>query len=483
MQNYELFALLKNYTNGYILSSAGLGDENIVLLARKGYTHLHAIALDQSIYSMPLYTWVKYSYNNMYDTHYPEGMFDAVYNLSPQIKDLEQYLREAARILDHGGLLILNKELQNHETLRLAEEMNLEETDLGKGLLVFKNKQMRGSLPTAINVVLSTLDKVEGTVFTTRTMQSRLAEYGVQAHLYKTFEEAPKTRMTIIEWSIGLFQPIPDDPSAIIQSHELLKPTNDIAFSWGRLFKDKGYKWWLLNYALGKVKPTSNTSIAEVNNEIQKHPLVVFSYELAEYAGIKNFVIAPHVIPKSNQEILAEAQKIDKNYHLHIGSYGFAAWYKNYDQFCELALRLGIRATLLLSVNHNTPESIVETEGFSNALKGKYDGKGQIKIKTGLWTNEQLARELSDCTHLISSQTTVRNVSSSMRFMASLAKPIISPDNYQSREGQAIRVRSLEDVTIDFLNTTRAQVTNMDDGIRYLLCILKAENKKRQAKQ
>jgi hypothetical protein len=59
-----------------------------------------------------------------------------------------------------------------------------------------------------------------------------------------------------------------------------------------------------------------------------------------------------------------------------------------------------------------------------------------------------------------------------MRFAYGLGKPIISLDNYQAMEAQAIRVASTDDITLEFLERTRKEGIYMDDGIRYLLKLL-----------
>ena len=474
-KNSTLLRCLKRFPkNTYILSADGYKDGNIVELAKSRFVHLHGISLNKKIYDMPLYTWVKYSYNNMYDTHYPNGFFDVVYNINPRISRKEEFIREAQRILDTNGTLILNKSLKNY--LGIAQEFFKQIAD--PDFLLLRRKSRSKKLPKRINVVISTLGKPEGINFTTAIMKKRLAEVDIDAHLYRSYEDAPRQYPTIIEWSPGIKQPIPDDTDNIIETHEISEPKNDIGFSLGRLIKDKGYKYWLAAYVLGFVKLKNDNR--ELNERLQRHTLLARSYELAEYGSLERYFLMPHVVPKDIQHILGKV-KINKKEELHLGAYGFAAWYKNFDKICDLALRLGVRATLMLSVNRNNHASVLETSSSANWLKKKYDGanKGKIRIMVGDWSNAQIESMLKKCTHLISTQVSVRNVSSTMRFMASICRPVISIDNYQAREAQVLRVESLDHITIDFLENTRTTLTNMDDGLRYICKILESncENK------
>jgi len=470
-----LQTLLKGEWNKYVLSAEALGDKNILAFAKQGFRHLHGISLEQEIYNMPDHTWIKYSVNNMYDTHYPDGMFNVVYNLNPRV-DTGSFVNEAQRILSNNGLLVLHKKARMHPIFK-----DMQPIRVGKTIKVYQISKAEGRLPRQVSIICRNLGKKEGTVYTTQRMAKRLEECGIKVGLYKRYADAPKNSIKIVEWALGLKTPIPKDPNAIIQAHELLRETNDIGFSWQRLVRDRGYIPWLMFYALGMVKPHEGT-IGKVNAKLKGHTLITFTYELAKEAGFRDFVIAPHIVPAPAKDITKRWAKLEKNQPLHIGSQGFAAWYKNNDAFCELAKRLGVKATLLLSVNHNTPESIVETEHFIRQIRNKYGYLQNLTIKVGAWTDGELAEELDSCTHLISPQVPVRNVSSSMRFFASLGKPIISPDHFQSREAQVIR-RDLRDVDGEFLENTRYTITNMDDGLHYMLAILKAHNKLRGAVQ
>ena len=469
-KNHALLNYLQKFPkNSYILSADGYNDENIVELAKRRFMHLHGISLNKKIYEMPFYTWAKYSYNDMYNTHYPNGFFDVVYNLNPRISRAEDFLLEAQRILDSGGVLVLNRSIDKYAKAALEFFTRIPHS----GFSILKRKPRPKKMPRRINVVICTLDKPEGINFTTRIMKKRLAENGIKVQFYKTYGEAPRRYPTIIEWSPGIKQPIPEDTNNIIETHEIPEPKNSIGFSFGRLLNDKGYKYWLAAYLLGLIKLEDKNK--KVNDKLQQHVLLARSYELAEYGGLKKYFLMPHVMPKEPERILNETRLSAKE-ELHLGAYGFAAWYKNFDKICDIALRLGIKATLMLSINRNNRASVLETSGSANWLRKRYDGAndGKIKVMVGEWSNAQLEKELKKCTHLISTQVSVRNVSSSMRFMASIGRPVISVDNYQAREAQAIRVKSLDDINIDFLERTRTELINMDDGLRYICKVLES---------
>ena len=279
--------------------------------------------------------------------------------------------------------------------------------------------------------------------------------------------EARRGIPTILEWMP--YMPLPKDRKVIVEAHDL--PTlNNIGFSFYRIFSDVRYWIYAPIYAV-KFLAFQKRNI-EAKRLMPKHLFIVRAYELAQKAGLKNYYIMPHCLPES-QEIIAKLQEreLKSTKPLCLGAYGFAAWYKNFEETCKIAKRLNIRLIMLLSVNYNNKLAIKETEGNAKKLQKEYSSK-LIQIKIGEWSNEQIRKELEPATHIISTQVSVDNISSSMRFAYSLGKPIISLNNYQAKEAQVIRARSAEDITLEFLKRTRKERIYMDDGIRYLIKIL-----------
>ena len=409
-------------------------------LAQNGCRNLYGFGKDEDVYLRADYTKIKYEVNDKRNCHFPDGFFDIIVDASGDCDDMLKY--EYERLLANNGTLILKE---------------------GGSLRVHTIKKRERRLPRELNIVVCTKGIPEGIRYTTDIMKARLEENGIKVNLCKDMREARRGIPTILEWMP--YMTLPKDRKVIVEAHDL--PTlNNIGFSFVRIFSDIRYWMYAPIYAF-KFLAFQKKNM-EASSRLKKHILIVRSYELARKAKLKDYYIMPHCLPLNN-EIIGNLQgKQNSNKPLCLGAYGFGAWYKNFEETCKIAKRLNIRLIMLLSVNYNNKLAIKETRGNALKLKRKYAG-GKIQIKIGDWTNEQIRKELEPATHIISTQISVDNTSSSMRFAYSLGKPIISLDNYQAREAQVIRVKSAEDITKGFLQGTRKERIYMDDGTRYLL--------------
>ena len=445
--NLTTYILSKNPTKRNFILNADVAalPELLPKLAERGCRNLYGFGKDQGIYEMPLYTKIKYEVNDKRACHFPDNFFDIIVDGSLAIDKAPK--EEYHRLLVNGGILI---------------------QDAVSKWRVFKaKKKTKFKLPKEINLVVSTKGIPEGIRYTTDIMKKRLEENGIKVNLCKTMNEARRGIPTILEWMP--YMPLPKDRKVIVEAHDL--PTlNNIGFSFYRIFSDVRYWIYAPIYAV-KFLAFQKRNI-EAKRLMPKHLFIVRAYELAQKAGLKNYYIMPHCLPES-QEIIAKLQEreLKSTKPLCLGAYGFAAWYKNFEETCKIAKRLNIRLIMLLSVNYNNKLAIKETEGNAKKLQKEYSSK-LIQIKIGEWSNEQIRKELEPATHIISTQVSVDNISSSMRFAYSLGKPIISLNNYQAKEAQVIRARSAEDITLEFLKRTRKERIYMDDGIRYLIKIL-----------
>lgn len=494
--NNELINFLKKRRKDYILSTESYEDENIVELGKKKFLHLHGISLNKDIYNMPFYTWIKYSFNDKYNTHYPDDMFDVIYDLSEFKEDesLIKFITEAERIIRNNGIIILKKE----EGLKLAKMMSkvpmsilsclLHRKVVYSSLLILKPKKLSGKLPKEISIICKPAGKFEGTAIQVETVRKRLAKYGVKANVYNTIEEAPKKQIRILQWEAGLSQPLPKDKSIIIESHTLMKDTSRLIWAepkymWQQLryYTQPSTVYWYGLRAIGLIKSKGvgkKENWKEFNKELETYPLLVRTYEMAYNNDVGNYTILPHLATKTTEQISREIGAINLTKAFHIGTCGHAAKSKRLEDICELAIRLDIKATIMVSVNELHKGSIKETSSYANEIFEKYNNanNGKIRVLVGQWSYQQLTKELRKCTHLISAQTQARSVSNSMRFMISIGRPLISVENYQAKEVQAIRVDNIDDIDHYLLAATRRQLTNLDDGMHYLLCILKMAN-------
>jgi hypothetical protein len=417
-------------------------DNTIQDLLKREYKHLYCVSTDKKIYDSPNYTQIKYLWtSNLVSTHFPDSFFDVVINSHSD--------KEGERITRNGGFY----------------------TDKHGVKHIVKKKEGK-ILPKDINVILSTLGKFEGIAHTTENMKKNLLEYGVQAHLYKKLEDADNKNVTIVEWEPFLYPEIPKDRHAIIELHtypssfKVSSKSSKLRYyvksrlEYLKTMDFRSFFLWFVDYIVGKTEIPLDWESSK--KELEKHTLLVRNNELAEFSGIKEYYLMPHCIVKNNK-IMSK-----NNNKLFIGTYGFAAPYKNFEAVCEVALKLDIKALLLLSTNSLNSRSVDSTARYATLLYNRYNGRGKITIKLGQFSFDELKKELYDCTHLFAPQHNVYNVSSSMRFMVSLGKPVIATDSMQSREAQVLRVNSLNEITISYLNSTRNIRINQDDGTRYL---------------
>lgn len=179
----------------------------------------------------------------------------------------------------------------------------------------------------------------------------------------------------------------------------------------------------------------------------------------------------PHIAyPKANMEI-------NTNIELKLGSFGFVFKFKNFHKICKLAKKLNIPLILLLSIpeRKSTGGDKLERERalkLANKIKKKYQS-GTIKIEIGFFDDKYIAKELSNCSHIIFAQKSANQTSGSMRFAIALNKPVIALDSYQAREAQVYRVKRLSNINLGYLSTHKEPI-NIDDGLQYLIKILES---------
>ena len=439
------YIISKNQTKRRYILNADVDAEPDLLpeLARRGCRNLYGFGEGEGVYSRPLYTKIKYEVNDKRNCHFPDRFFDIIIDGS---SSADKPLGEYGRLLETGGIILIRS----------------------KGRWVVRRGRPKPTpkLPKELNIVVTTKGNAEGIRYTTDIMKARLEEQGIKVNLCRSMREARRGIPTILEWMP--YMRLPKRRRVIVEAHDL--PTlNNIGFSIFRIFSDARYWVYAPIYAWKFI--TFQKRNIEARKLMKRHLFLARTYTLARKAGIPGYYLMPHCLPATQEAIenLQAAQNPSRP--LCLGAYGFAAWYKNFDATCRIARRLDVRLILLMSINYNNDLSIRETWGNALKLRKRYASE-KITIKIGEWSNEQIRKELEPATHIISTQVSVDNISSSIRFAQSLGKPIIAPDTYQAREAQAIRAASPEAITRSFLETTRRDTIYMDDGTRYILKIL-----------
>lgn len=481
MQENGKFPLAKGK---YILNSKVCGDTSLAHLSEQGYTHLYGLDLDNKIYDMPHYTRIKYSYGDMLNTHFPERMFDMVYTLisisTLQNAELEKFIAETKRILDNGGILLIKADRKNKTPVinrlkKFGFKFLREKYDNNSVFLWSKIiKPDRKEKIKEINIVAESLGQREGVDTYVQSLKKRFVEAGIKVNLYKTYEEADKSKKTIIQYvpAFGFDFPKGD---YIIDVHQTVSKTRfrtEIKEIMRKIFENPQELIAIIRlvssnfgYAMMLGKRAGKSD--EETQSLQKHKLIVRSREIAESSGLIDYTVVPLAAYHNPRA------KIIPSKELHIGSMGFARRSKNFDQICELAKRLGIKATLTISTSGADKETQKATSYIAHDLYQRYNSK-MIKILVGFHSEEELAKILSGCSHFISAANDGMFQSGSLRYMMKFGKAVISTDNYQAREAQVYRVKSLDNITRQYLKKTTEPI-NIDDGFRYLLKVLEQD--------
>jgi hypothetical protein len=514
----------------YIINCGAMDDCSLAYLHLLGYKHLYGIDLSKDIYDMPYYTQIKYSYGNMLDTHFPESFFNAVVSISaieygggmPQFR---RFLEESKKILTDKGLLVVatdysEKKIDVHansgglkryifskediqQIIDYAHDLGFEllsegaipeqagapiksrNCDFTFILLAFRlNKQESKKRLDGVNILNPCLEEKEGITEYSKALAFKFEQEGVMAKVINAESEINKDWPTVMEFGQGLAWPFSRNKDALIEIHGVYPNRNPITL-FVKFFKDsmKQYKNTAspIKNVEGRHENESPQSglikkiaeqiklyfhVVRVISRLKRYTLLIRDYEMAEYLGFKNYVLMPHIAyPYYDYKHI-------KPSGICIGAFGFAAESKNFDKVCELAKRLNIKAKLLLSIPGG-PGSKHHND-IARKLSEEYQSD-KISIKIGYFSNEDILHELSECTHIVSAQDDVRGsgsgTSGSLRFPVQLGIPIISTDNYQAREAQSYRVKSFDDITLDYLNKTHGAI-NLDDGFRYLLTYL-----------
>ena len=464
----------------YILDASAFGNSALADLSELGYRHLYGIDLNQEVYNMPYYTRIKYSYGDMLNTHFPDNMLDFVYNVKGirKASDLKRFIGESKRILDNNGYLLLTarskKEAEEIINKVVAQKVKLFYTTEAKNLigLCFKvTKSSSTKRVRELNIIAESLNQKEGVDTYVQSLKKILEKEGITTNLYKRYEEADRSKDTIIEYvpAFGLDFP---KGNYLIDVHQTVSKSRfwiemkEIA---KKIISNPRELVGIVRLILSNLTYTmlifKRAGKSDNETEIlQKHKLIVRSREIAESSKLKNYVIMPlaeYGKPMKRKEAPKE---------LHLGAMGFARRSKNFDKICELAKRLGIKATLSISISKADEATEKATSYIANDLYKRYNSN-KIKILVGFQSDEKMKEIFAKCSHFISAANDGMFQSGSIRYMMKFGRPVISTDNYQAREAQSYRVKKLEEITVGYLRKTTEPV-NLDDGFRYLIKIL-----------
>ena len=424
---------------------------------KSGHKHIYCLTDEPN---PPKPTQIKY-YPYSLNTHFPDNMFDLIINnsLGDDVNDLGSFFLEAYRIGVSNASLIT-------PLSTTLKELKVKDKPEG-------NKKL-----AKVNIVCNSLGVREGTSEYAITLAQRFEGAGVTVNLVRRLAYIDKKFPTIFEYDPGIVKEIPEDPNTIIEAHVTAYPNllfEDIAYRAKLALETKSPRFMLkeairlLKLATQHSELIGNAirrSDPKANEKLQKCRLLMRNPYIAERSAIGRYTLMPLIAyPNLNFERKKKSAKIK------LGSMGYALESKNFGNICDLAIRLKVPLTLMISINEVTPKMKEMQEQYAKEIKEKYGKYKNITLKVGYFAPEEILHELSDCTHLIYAQNEARGTSYSMRFGMQLGIPVISRNVFQARDAQVYTVKSLENITLDYLKKTKEPI-NLDDGFFYLKCCL-----------
>ena len=516
--------------NAFIANFDAYNGADLWFLCKLGYNNLYGIDFRDDIFDMPFYTKIKYMIGDKYDSHFPDNMFDVVINLNIREHDFinfDKYFSEQKRIIKDGGLLLITayynedkiysedflvsglygKIFNQNEIEKLIKIANkfcfepIYDEPLPKHIgspynwnnknytaifigLRLKKIQKKHSIKQ-INIVCPTKGTQNGIYAYSEYLSKRLKEeFGINSKIYDSFYDINNIFPVLYEYEASL--PLPNDvlnKNVLIETHSLHFRFNFYYYKnkikYSSTFKTKivNVLHLIVGVAIGDIYYRYIASKELIDK--REHDLEILdnsfvlakSNSLVEKAYIKKYLLMPHIAyPKFNMEI-------NTNIELKLGSFGFAFKFKNFHKVCKLAKKLNIPLILLLSIpeRKSTDGDKLERERalkLANKIKKKYESK-TIQIEIGFFDDKYIAKELSNCSHIIFAQKSANQTSGSMRFAIALNKPVIALDSYQAREAQVYRVKRLSNINLEYLSTHKESI-NIDDGLQYLIKILES---------
>lgn len=471
-------------------------DDALYLLSHSGYAKLVAMDSNPAIYGKDEYWKIKYFYGDILDTHLPNSFFKAIFSLGAienftehggkNYERIGLFFREYNRILSNNGLLVIttnfgprlvqgkgNNILDEKAVkyiIKLAEtygflicgdsSFNITDLPIKRNgeryttiFMAFRlhKREFKNDLKELY--IVSPMIKQDGITIYSENLKVKFESIGIRANLVSSAENCHNSKAIIYQYDPGLFQKIPRNNNAFIEMHSTRLRIRGIVYVTLRLRSLK--KGFIL---LRQLLSLSKHHLLIRNNELSKIPTF----------KLKNYTIVPH-LAYPDLGIRAKPNEI------FLGSFGFALPFKRFDDVCDLAIRLGVKCKILLSINNASEDMQNTTSSTADIIRKKYSCHPNIEIKTGFFTDEEILTELSVCSHILFAQQNTYQTSGSYRFPTQLKIPVVAVESFQARESQVYRVNSFEDVTIDLLLSWKEPV-EIDDGFDYLLAVLTNKN-------
>ena len=468
----------------YILEIEPGTKNSLTFLSSNGYSNLYGMGMEDNIYDLPSHHKIKYTFGEPQQTHFPDNFFDVVIsiNFTHNNSDIN-FLEEMARILKNDGRLVVNMAYNNqliNSTEVVGEYFDIIPSKKNScSLFALRCKKRNTVLEIREVYIIHPHIGMEDSQYY-KHLQNKFLKEGIKAYLVENETEVPNNSIKVFELEAGQYFKLPEDKNCIVETHSIVInekslwiSTKVMALNFLALFSKK----------FSKIKSSylqSKEMETYYKDNLTKYPhLLLRTNEFGKYLGIDKFTLMPHIsydIEQSKKE-----QETEKPY-IKIGSFGVAKKYKHFEKICELGIKLNV-PVIIISTVVNEPITGSETDSVSRSLQQRYKNKENIEIITGYFTEEEISEKLSSCTHLIFAQDEGKFwTSGSMRFAASLGKPVIAKDSWQAREAQAIRVKKIDDITMDFL-LSHTEPPHIADGYLYLKNFLQYQYNKQRIQE
>ena len=503
------------------------------LFARLGYRRVVGMDYRREVYDEPYYWRVKYYRGDLLDTHMPPSFFKAYfafraldtvsYGLSRRRSFFRRWrdphrlaghlLREASRILRDGGLLVVTARygdslffapgcviLDRSEVeglIKVAKDHGFElienpDLDLRAGplscnnrghglvLMTFRLRKREVVQPLRKVNIVSPMIRQEGISLYAENLKRRFEEIGVEVNLVRDLGDRDSRYPTIFEYEKGLhwkklLWPVLFDRSIYVELHSGFYSVRDLVSMFLELARTAVTGKWICcdksqrSRLVEAFRQLASAVIVDIINlpfiRLGKNILVKTTDPDSRLTCcLRRFYVVPHI---AYPDLGVRA----KPSGLKICSFGFAARHKNFDKVCDLAIRLGVPCKLVITVNEAKKWGKELSLEIIAQLKSKYSKFSNVEIYDGFFADDEVLRLLSDCSHIVFAQDDTGGVSGSYRFPVGLGVPIIATDSFQARDAQVIRVRSLDELTVERLMAIKETV-NLDDGFEYLLAVL-----------
>ena len=498
-----------------ILDLGAYGSPVPLVLHNLGYEEICGIDLNPGVFDMPLHTSIHYHVADALVTHYPDSFYDVCLALSLIERltgSFDDFFREAARILNDNGLLLVTTNLGSKPglTRRVGQGgprwRAFSTRDISRIVRTAENRgfSLVGELP---NLSQDRFLNADDRGYTVVFLALRLAkQYNRrEGRVAVLCPSLAVPRDGIAEYARTLAERLRaelcGDETEIPQNVDtVLVETYTTQFNRVKQFHfDARWRWFVDCHGLNSdmivwfnghrnVTPIVRSSYlvmleqAEIPNKALNRyirhvppvaaPLVPpfrwVARRLIEARSpkLRNYVVAPHILYSTPSD---ESQKRSTS-ELCLGSFGFAFRFKNLDKIIDLGRKLGIGVVILASIADSTPEVHRETSLVAEQLEKLRSDN--VRVLTGFFDKQEILRELSKCSHILMAQKDMREASGTIRFAYQVGLPIVALDSLQARDAGCLRVSSLDDITIPYLESTRNSTLKIEDGLPYYRAIL-----------